>query len=130
MGLRITVNAGDAIGVLEDLLEKVEAMKGTHIITVGASIYYAKYVEYGHAVRSGWKVKGPVVGHVPPHPFLRPAADAIAAQVGDAIVEAFSSGDSVDDALQTKQEDWEDLAKGYAPVRTGALRDSIYVDVG
>jgi phage gpG-like protein len=132
MGVLIswTADTSDATGVLDNLLEKIAAIRGDHSITVGATAPYARYVEYGHAVRSGWKIKGPVVGEVPPHPFLRPAADAIADQVADALTEAFNSGDSGDDALQSKQTDWKELAQSFAPVRTGRLRDSIYVTVG
>lgn len=35
--------------------------------------YYGLYVEFGHAVKFGRSAR--VVGHVPPHPFLRPALD-------------------------------------------------------
>jgi HK97 gp10 family phage protein len=63
------------------------------VATIIASASYAPYVEFGHAVRSGWKVKGPVVGHVPPHPFMRPALyssiDGIQSALSDAVMQVF-----------------------------------------
>ena len=53
-----------------------------------AAAPYAKFVEYGHAARSGWKVKGRVVGHVPPHPFMRPSFYEVLPQLQDALAAA------------------------------------------
>jgi len=39
--------------------------------------FYGQWVELGHIVREKGKgKKGKVIGHVPPHPFLRPAFEA------------------------------------------------------
>ena len=39
--------------------------------------FYGKWIEFGHIVREkGKSKKGKVIGHVPPHPFLRPAFEA------------------------------------------------------
>lgn len=49
--------------------------------------WYGKLVELGHALRR--KRRGKVIGHVPPHPFLRPALDTKAEEatktVGDVL---------------------------------------------
>lgn len=44
--------------------------------------FYGQYVELGHVL----KRKGKVIGHVPPHPFLRPAFEA----KGEEAVRVFS----------------------------------------
>ena len=44
-------------------------------LELGARADYAADIEFGHNVRSGWKIKGPLVGHVGAQPFIRPAAD-------------------------------------------------------
>ena len=57
-----------------------------------ASAPYSKFVEFGHAVRSGWKVKGPVVGYAAPRPFMRPAFHAVMPQLLEDLAVAIAQG--------------------------------------
>jgi hypothetical protein len=66
--------------------------------TLSATASYAGFVEWGHAVRSGWQKKGDVVGHVPPVLYMTRAIELhspefpqeINDQVSEAISEALS----------------------------------------
>ena len=128
--ISVDVDTSEVDSMLEGLLERIaEGTAQAYTVTLSASVYYAGFVEYGHAVRSGWKVKGPVVGHVPPHPFLRPALHQYASQLAEALASGILDGSALDQ-LTAKAEEMKDYSRALAPVRTGALQSSIGVDVG
>jgi len=61
-------------------------------LTFTASAPYSRYIEFGHAIRSGWKVKGPVVGYAAPRPFMRPAFHAVMPQLLEDLAVAIAQG--------------------------------------
>src|ERR1017187_211039 len=67
--------------------------------------YVAGWVEFGHAlVRGGRRKKGgSVVGHVPPHPFIRPAFDTAIEPAIQAFVDSLTAQlEAVTPAERTK----------------------------
>ena len=128
----------EANAMLEELKEKIQGLLGTHVVTVGASIFYAKFVEYGRGpvrpVRAKvlhWDgVFTKYAGPAAPRPFIRPAAATIAGEIPELYQDAFTAGEEIDALLGEKQPEWLALTQGLAPVRTGALRASVYVTVG
>jgi hypothetical protein len=60
--------------------------------TLSATAPYAGFVEWGHAVRSGWRKKGNVVSHVPPVLYMTRAIELhspeFAQEINDQISEA------------------------------------------
>ncbi|BDG59639.1 HK97-gp10 family putative phage morphogenesis protein [Caldinitratiruptor microaerophilus] len=70
--------------------EVLEQAPGKVTVGVGPDKdrFYGRFVEFGHAlVRGARKAEKKVVGHVPPHPFLRPALDEGAERAKQAIAD-------------------------------------------
>jgi hypothetical protein len=62
--------------------------------TLSATAPYAGFVEWGHAIRSGWRKKGDVVGHVAPVLYMTRAIELhqteFPQEINDQVSEAIS----------------------------------------
>jgi HK97 gp10 family phage protein len=80
--------------------QMTESTPDSATILIGPSkkSFWGLFVEFGHALVIGSKKKGnrKVIGHVPPHPFMRPALDEnidkVNAAIMDGINKALESG--------------------------------------
>ena len=101
----------DIVGV-EDVVGDFEAMRNglsdEVVYAVGSPLEYAKYQEYGTYFH-------------PPQPYLRPAAEQTKANLSRIVAQS----EDFESAMENIAEEVEEAAKARAPVRTGALRDSI-----
>lgn len=96
-----------------DMLEDLSPDSETAQWTVGPTVDYAKYQEYGTAFH-------------PPQPFMRPAAQTVQANIGTHV----RGASSLDDAIKSAAMAVEREAKERAPVDTGQLRASIQAQPG
>ena len=64
----------------------------TMLIGPDKKAFWGLFVEFGHAQVVGTKKKGNrrVIGHVPPHPFLRPALDENVDKITEAIIDGIN----------------------------------------
>lgn len=69
-------------------VKDVQPLKATIQVGPDKKHFYGLFVEMGHAlVRGSRKATKKVIGHVPPHPFLRPALDENKQQAKAAVAE-------------------------------------------
>jgi hypothetical protein len=113
LGVDIVISAdtGEADDLLDGLLDRYQAP--TWSMALGATMHYAKYVEWG-------------TRKMRPRPFLTPAIMAVKGQIVEALIDGVTSGDmltKLGDCADTAY----DVARAICHVRTGHLRASIYV---
>ena len=63
---------------------------GGMTFTLENPVYYYPFVDAGHAVRSGWRVKGPVVGHVAARNMTQHAVQFVEGNLLDRLGSAIS----------------------------------------
>ncbi len=69
-----------------------ESLGGRVIVHIGPGKkgWYGRLVEMGHAIVKGSrKANKKVIGHVPPHPWLRPALDVKRREAQETMIKAF-----------------------------------------
>lgn len=97
--------AEDAIAEFETMSE---SMPDEIVYAVGSPLEYSKYQEFGTRFH-------------PPQPYLRPATEQTKANLAQIIAQS----DDFETAMENIAEEVRDAAKARAPVRTGALQESI-----
>jgi len=108
--------AGASVSVRIDdseLRRLIDKTSGRAVRIVADGVHYGIYQEMG-------------TERMPAHPFMRPAVESVRAS----FVQAWRDVVTIDQAeavVEKAARDVERLAKGNAPVDTGALRNSIHV---
>lgn len=66
--------------------------QGQVVFQIGPSkkAFYGQFVEKGHVLRK--KIKGPIIGHVPAYPFLRPAIEQNAERAVEVMRQRIAEG--------------------------------------
>jgi hypothetical protein len=95
------------------LLELLEKCKGEPTRILHDGVKYGVYQEFG-------------TRYMAPHPFMTPAVEAVRGPMKEGMGQ-IANLEAMDTFIDKIAHDAEGIAKAYAPVRTGALKNSIKV---